>query len=216
MTNKRVIYTRPDGGVAVLCPAPQCLWVLQEGGGIWFCSAHRWGLQVFMREHLKLPKDLLDEINTTGMLPVWVARVWEIHKFVQDSKWRPGCPRREAIATRWIDALIHGGCDEHEAIALIIDKDVPADAKAVAVIDASDLPPRTHRNAWRRSPNGGPIWIDEQKVLAIDEARMWLAYEATHPTAHTGAPATYPAQGLGRPTPAYNSATTNARCGSFQ
>jgi hypothetical protein len=38
---------------------------------------------------------------------------------------------------------------------------------------------RTYRNAWRRSHNGGPILLDERKVMEIDEARMWSAYEAS-------------------------------------
>jgi hypothetical protein len=37
---------------------------------------------------------------------------------------------------------------------------------------------RTYRDAWRRSHNGGPIRLDENKVTEIDEARAWAAYEA--------------------------------------
>jgi hypothetical protein len=41
---------------------------------------------------------------------------------------------------------------------------------------------RTYRNAWRMSRNGGPIRIDSEKALAIDEQRMWLRYEGARLT----------------------------------
>ena len=46
--------------------------------------------------------------------------------------------------------------------------------------DTADVPTdRRHRDAWRRSHNGGPIWLDQRKVVKIDERRMWRKYEVT-------------------------------------
>ena len=45
-------------------------------------------------------------------------------------------------------------------------------------IDPEDVPAdRTHRDAWRMSANGGPIWVDETIAQRIDEARMWALHE---------------------------------------
>jgi hypothetical protein len=71
-----------------------------------------------------------------------------------------------------------GGLQERDAVALIGEVTAPPYATALEVVDASEIPSdRTHRNAWRRSKNGGPIWIDETHAQQIDEARMWSSYE---------------------------------------
>jgi len=85
----------------------------------------------------------------------------------------------EAAAHRFICAMQWGGCTTAEALAIIRDRDCLHLGTACELCDIADLPTdRTYRNAWRRSHNGGPIWIDEHKAMVIDEARAWAAYEA--------------------------------------
>lgn len=84
-------------------------------------------------------------------------------------------------AERWVHAMQHGGMSEHEALWLIAS--ISKLSGAVELVDVSEIPAdRTHRNAWRRSHNGGPIWIDETIAQCIDEARMWRAYETANRT----------------------------------
>lgn len=81
-------------------------------------------------------------------------------------------------AMRLCRALAFGGCVDYEALAIIRDADAARFGTAHELWDIDDVPvDRAYRDAWRRSHNGGPIWLDERKVLAIEEARMWAAYE---------------------------------------
>lgn len=138
----RVLCTRPDGGVSIICPSPRCVQVLRDGGGL--CALDR-------------------------------AR--EIEKLVRDPMWRPDRPDREDLAAEWIDGLIQGGYAEREAVTLIAEFSKPAFATALELVDVDEIPTdRRHRDAWRRSSNGGPIWIDDDRAREIDEARMWESY----------------------------------------
>ena len=84
-------------------------------------------------------------------------------------------------ARRLCRALVFGGLTTGEAYAVIRDADCHL-GTAHDLYDVGDLPAdRTYRNAWRRSHNGGPIYLDERKVLEIDEHRAWLAYERGAP-----------------------------------
>jgi hypothetical protein len=51
------------------------------------------------------------------------------------------------------------------------------------LIDPSELPERYYREAWRRSSNGGPVWVDDNAAQAVDERMMWGRYEAKELTA---------------------------------
>jgi len=82
-------------------------------------------------------------------------------------------------ARRFVMAMQFGGCTEAEALAVIRDRDCAHRGTGCELWDISDVPAdRTYRNAWRRSPNGGPIWIDERVAMEMDEAKAWQAYEA--------------------------------------
>jgi hypothetical protein len=81
-----------------------------------------------------------------------------------------------APAYRYARMMMTGGATRREAIEIIRDRDCRG--SAIEIVDVSEIPEdRTHRNAWRRSSNGGPIWIDEQAAQSIDEQRLWSAYE---------------------------------------
>ncbi len=84
------------------------------------------------------------------------------------------------IAARWVRAMQWGGLSNHEALWLIADRDCRKLGSATELVDASEVPiDLTHRDAWRRSHNGVPIWIDEKLARKIDEERMWRAYDAS-------------------------------------
>lgn len=81
-----------------------------------------------------------------------------------------------AAAYRYARMMMTGGATRQEAIEIIRDRDCRG--HAIEIVDISEIPEdRTYRDAWRRSRNGGPIWIDEDKARSIDEARMWRQYE---------------------------------------
>lgn len=82
---------------------------------------------------------------------------------------------------RFAFALEHGGCTDAEAWDLIRRRDLPADAAAAELVDLADLPAdRWFRDAWRRSPNGGPVWIDLERARDVQRAHVagLLAQEA--------------------------------------
>jgi hypothetical protein len=113
-------------------------------------------------------------------IPGWLTPLRIAWNFLADPMWRPELSpvSRAKLAGRWVMARLMGGLQEREAVALIGEVTAPPYATALEVVDASDIPSdRTHRNAWRRSRNGGPIWIDETHAQQIDEARMWSSYE---------------------------------------
>ena len=156
--------------------------VLNEGGGI-HCIAHspqngtfRWGLREWLHEHADASTIALTE--RTGYLPLPLARAWEIEKFTRCRNWRPDRADREGLAAKWIDALIDGGYAELDAVRLIGEVSAPPFSTALEIVDATEIPTdRRYRDAWRRSSNGGPIWIDEEKAQMLDERRMWALYQ---------------------------------------
>jgi hypothetical protein len=83
----------------------------------------------------------------------------------------------ERAAQRFVMALHKGGCSSSEAFEIMRDRYCAHLGTGCELWDSADVPQnRRHRNAWRRSHNGGPIWIDETLAQQIDEARMWAAY----------------------------------------
>lgn len=100
--------------------------------------------------------------------PAWLETL--VQRFVASGVGRD-------VAERWVNAMSSGGLGEHDALWLIAE--ISKLKGAVELVDVSEIPAdRTHRNAWRRSHNGGPIWIDEAIAQRIDELRMWRAYDA--------------------------------------
>jgi hypothetical protein len=155
-----IVYTRADGGISVVHPAASCIKALRVGGYIsCFVSENREGLCEWLANFL--PPHVTDWMLRTGYLPLPIARAWEIHKFVVDPNWRPDRSDREQIAARWIDALIYGGAEGDDALWLISDKDAAPYSTAHEIIDAAELPDYRHRDLWRRSDNGGPLWVSD-------------------------------------------------------
>lgn len=65
------------------------------------------------------------------------------------------------IAKRYVDAMMFGGRTTAEALGLIRDRCCAHKGTGIELWDMSDVSSdRWFRNAWRRSPDGGPIWID--------------------------------------------------------
>lgn len=54
-------------------------------------------------------------------------------------------------APAYVQHLMAEGMNETQAVEHIRQKDVPADAVAVEVMEAADLPTRDTRNRWRQS-----------------------------------------------------------------
>jgi len=80
-------------------------------------------------------------------------------------------------AYRYARMMVTGGCSRREAIEIIAARDCGHLGTAIEIVDVSEIPTdRTYRNAWRRSTNGGPIWIDDDHAQRIDEQRMWDSY----------------------------------------
>lgn len=81
-------------------------------------------------------------------------------------------------AHRFCTALAFGGQPTSYALEIIRDADCGHLGVAHELVDLDELPAdRAYRDAWRRSPNGGPIWIDEDKAQHIDEDRMWQLFQ---------------------------------------
>lgn len=83
-------------------------------------------------------------------------------------------------AYRYARVMMTGGVSRREAIEIIAERDCGHLGTAIEIVDVDEIPTdRTYRDAWRRSSNGGPIYVDEDKVQAIDEVRMWEKFNAT-------------------------------------
>lgn len=176
MSDLRGLCTNRDGSVAVICPADECIFHLMHGGGVSTEFTWRFGLRKWLQDKVSLWQVALWWARNE--VPKELAIEWEIAKFVRDIYWRPDRQDRGRLARRWVEALDKGGLSEREAVALIVEKDAPAWSTAHEVVHNDEIPKdRRYRNAWRRSHNGGPIWIDEQKAIEIDEARMWRDYD---------------------------------------
>jgi hypothetical protein len=143
-TDKRIVYTRPDGGVTICAPSSTALRYMTLGGGRW------------------------DEY-----CPGFLAQ--QIWRQVQD-----GIDERAAY--KFMMAMQFGGCTEAEAYGIIRDRDCARNGVACELWHVSEILKldRAYRDAWRRSSNGGPIYIDEHRAMLIDERRAWQAYEALH------------------------------------
>jgi hypothetical protein len=171
MSRKCVVVTLPGARVAVIHPSERCVLALMEGGGFDRGTGGRRGLARW-----------LNAIGLgwfRGLLPVEFVKEWEAHK-LRRSEWRRDLAedQREDLAWRWVNALAHGGLTEEAAILLIGERDRPYGSMAMELIDPADLPDRHYRAAWRRSTNGGPVWVDDIERICIDENVLWSTYGA--------------------------------------
>ena len=86
---------------------------------------------------------------------------------------------KPGAAYRYARMMMTGGCSRRQAIEIIAERDCGHLGTAIEIVDIDDLPKdRTYRAAWRRSPNGGPVWVDEDRAQQIDEERMWRDFDA--------------------------------------
>lgn len=84
----------------------------------------------------------------------------------------------EWAAHRFVSAMQFGGLTTAEAYGVLRDRFCAHLGTACELWNVDEFPKdRTHRNAWRRGHNGGPIWLDETIARQIDERSMWDAYE---------------------------------------
>lgn len=80
-------------------------------------------------------------------------------------------------AYRYARTMMTGGATRRQAVEIIAARDCRG--AAVEIVDVAEIPDdRTYRDAWRRSQNGGPIWIDDVEKERIQEERMWRDYGA--------------------------------------
>lgn len=111
----------------------------------------------------------VDVLMTGGAV---VDRASAINLLLSSGSWQSDLTpvTRRRLAETWVEGLITGGLSEDEAVALIGEYSRAPGMTALEVIEAHDLPERTYRNSWRRSRNGGPVYIDEEHAA-------WGLYE---------------------------------------
>lgn len=79
---------------------------------------------------------------------------------------------RQDVAVRHADAMMRGGLTTAEVWELIRDRDCEPHGTAIELWDVAELPAdRWFRNAWRRSPNGGPIYVKLELAQPIQFER---------------------------------------------
>lgn len=83
----------------------------------------------------------------------------------------------ERASRKFVDAMQYGGLTTAEAYGVIRDRFCAHLGTAHELVDFSDLPDRWFRNAWRRSHNGGPIYLDLGASRRIQFFRIKKAVE---------------------------------------
>ena len=75
-------------------------------------------------------------------------------------------------ARRFAHAVAFGGCSEAETWDILKDRDCARFGTMHELISADELPDRWFRDAWSRSPNGGPVSVSLQKAKPIQWAKL--------------------------------------------
>lgn len=76
-------------------------------------------------------------------------------------------------AQRYVLSLLNGGRTSSEVLELIRDRDCKPHGTGFELLDTSELyRDRWFRDAWRRSPNGGPIEIDINLARRIQWSKL--------------------------------------------
>jgi hypothetical protein len=84
--------------------------------------------------------------------------------------------RSVRVAETYIHGLAFGGHTEAEAYEIIRERDCAPYGTGFEIWDLVDIPPdRWFRDAWRRSPNGGPIMINMKIARRIQRKRIETA-----------------------------------------
>lgn len=84
----------------------------------------------------------------------------------------------ERTATKWVRSVLSGGLTDAEAYELIRDRDTQPDWNGKELWERADIPTdRWFRDAWKRSPNGGPIYVSIERAKPIQFKRIRSAIE---------------------------------------
>lgn len=74
--------------------------------------------------------------------------------------------------------MMFGGLTTNEALGLIRDRDCAHRGTGIELWNVADVPSdRWFRDAWRRSHDGGPIWVDLDIARDIQRKRIKSAIE---------------------------------------
>jgi hypothetical protein len=80
---------------------------------------------------------------------------------------------RADVAAAYARRMMVGGSTTAEALEIIRDRDCEPHGTAIELWDIAEVPvDRWFRNAWRRSHNGGPIYIDLKLAMPIQFQRL--------------------------------------------
>jgi hypothetical protein len=143
-----ILYTRPDGGVSVCAPSLTALRYMTQGGGRWDPPEGKMWFRANNASHLiDVPYHLRGQR--------FIAPTWLLNAQI-DAQAVDGVG--ECAARRFVHAMQFGGCTEAEAYEIMRDRFCAPHGSAFDLIDAPPLD-RWFRDAWRRSHNGGPVWI---------------------------------------------------------
>ena len=136
---KRIVYTRPDGCVSVVCPSMNAIrWM--GSGGRWPNATRGWLAQQIERQ---------------------IAAGHD-----------PDASRRHVVV------MMFGGLTTAEALGLIRDRDCAHRGTGIELWDADAVPSdRWFRDAWRRSPAGGPIGVDLDAAKIVQQRKAVVAVD---------------------------------------
>lgn len=129
-------------------------------GGVDITIPSEWGIRYLMH-------------GPTGRWHPWFDCGW----WFGVRQWRSMVKRGVPAKAAWTYAqtMLRGGVTRRQAIEIIAARDCRG--LAIEIVDVSEIPDdRTYRDAWRRSANGGPIWIDDAAKDCIEEERTWRDY----------------------------------------
>lgn len=140
---KKIVYTRPDGGVSVVNPA--------AGARLAFAAT--------------LPDGTV--IRSESIVHVAATEVKDAHDIVT-----PIAIPADQILRPWpADGKAEWAESEDQFIARISPKSIPKDAKDVRIVEGAELPlDYTFRNAWRQA--GGKVEVDMPKAVEICKVRL--------------------------------------------
>jgi hypothetical protein len=163
---KRIVYTRPDGAVAVCAPSLTALRFVTGGGGRWDPPPgkmwHRWD----DKSHLiDVPYHLRGQR--------FIAPTWFLNAQI-DAQAKDGVGER--AARRFVHAMQFGGCTDAEAYAVMRDRFCAHQGTGIELWDVDDVPKdRWFRDAWVRSHNGGPIGVSRKPARPVQFRRIKAA-----------------------------------------
>jgi hypothetical protein len=143
LADKRILLTTDNGGVEIIAPFQECLDILTR--------------EVGSEGQFDDEREIIAYFMHCG--PYEVMKRCDVER----SGWRLdlSVEAREDLAWRWVWANQQGGMSEDDAVWLVAECSQRW-GHAPELIRYSDLPSREARNAWRRSLNGGPIWVEEE------------------------------------------------------